>query len=72
MSTLLDHAKDRHAKGKMLGGRLDGVGLLVFNQPEKRNAMSVEMWDGMVEILEDFVNAETRFTGPIRLIRFEI
>jgi enoyl-CoA hydratase len=55
MSDLLSHARDAHASGKMLGGKIDGVGLLVFNQPEKRNAMSVEMWDGMVEILEDFV-----------------
>lgn len=54
MSDLLSYAKDAHARGKMLGGKIDGVGLLVFNQPEKRNAMSVEMWDGMVEILEDF------------------
>ena len=59
MSNLLDHATDQYAKGKMLGGRLPiseagSVGLLVFNQPEKRNAMSVEMWDGMVEILEGF------------------
>ena len=59
MTDLLSHAKDPHASGKMLGGRLPisaagSVGLLVFNQPEKRNAMSVEMWDGMVEILEDF------------------
>jgi enoyl-CoA hydratase len=59
MGDLLSHATDQHARGKMLGGRVDGVGLLVFNQPEKRNAMSVEMWDGMVEILEDFANDDS-------------
>ena len=59
MNDLLSHATDARAKGKMLGGKIatsggGGIGLLVFNQPEKRNAMSVEMWDGMVEILDGF------------------
>ncbi|MBC7800545.1 MAG: enoyl-CoA hydratase/isomerase family protein [Gemmatimonadaceae bacterium] len=40
-----------YASGKMLAHRHDGVGLVTFNQPEKRNAMSVEMWDGLAEIL---------------------
>ena len=31
----------------MLAEVEDGVGLITFNQPEKRNAMSVEMWDGL-------------------------
>ena len=39
------------AGGKMLAEVSEGVGLLTFNQPEKRNAMSVEMWDGMSAIL---------------------
>lgn len=34
---------------------IDGhVGTITFNQPEKRNAMSVEMWDGLGQILSDF------------------
>ena len=41
-----------HAGGKMLGSVQDGVGTIVFNQPEKRNAMSVEMWDGMTAMLD--------------------
>ena len=44
----------RFADGKMLAEREDGVGLITFNQPEKRNAMSVDMWQGMVEILDEF------------------
>ncbi len=44
-------AKD-YASGKMLAAVQDGVGLITFNQPEKRNAMSVEMWDGMTSILD--------------------
>ncbi len=40
------------ASGKMLAAVEDGVGLITFNQPEKRNAMSVEMWDGLTRILD--------------------
>ena len=40
-----------HASGKVLAALRDGVGLITFNQPEKRNAMSVEMWDGLAAIL---------------------
>ena len=41
-----------YAGGKMLAQVADGVGTITFNQPEKRNAMSVEMWDGMTAILD--------------------
>ncbi|HYZ62633.1 MAG TPA: enoyl-CoA hydratase [Acetobacteraceae bacterium] len=43
-----------YASGKMLASVRDGVGLITFNQPEKRNAMSVEMWDGLTRILDDW------------------
>lgn len=43
-----------YADGKMLAEIADGVGLITFNQPEKRNAMSVAMWQGLSEILERF------------------
>lgn len=39
------------AGGRVLAAVADGVGLLTFNQPEKRNAMSVEMWEGMSAVL---------------------
>src|SRR5271166_2431302 len=42
------------AGGKMLAAKDDGVGLITFNQPEKRNAMSMEMWTGLGEILDQF------------------
>ena len=45
-------ATQDYASGKMLAEVNDGVGLITFNQPEKRNAMSVEMWDGMTSILD--------------------
>ena len=42
-----------HADGKMLAEVDDGIGLITFNQPEKRNAMSMNMWHGLSEILDD-------------------
>ena len=42
------------AGGKMLAAKQDGIGFLTFNQPEKRNAMSMEMWLGLGEILAQF------------------
>ncbi|MBV9786414.1 MAG: enoyl-CoA hydratase/isomerase family protein [Acidisphaera sp.] len=52
-------ASRQYAGGKMLASRQDGVGLITFNQPEKRNAMSVEMWTGLGEILDEFREDET-------------
>jgi len=43
-----------HANGKMLASVEGGVGTVTFNQPEKRNAMSVEMWEGFGQILQGF------------------
>ncbi len=52
---LPEHAETRpFADGKMLAAKDDGVGLITFNQPEKRNAMSMEMWTGLGEILDEF------------------
>ncbi|MCA3287845.1 MAG: enoyl-CoA hydratase/isomerase family protein [Roseomonas sp.] len=42
------------AEGKILADIKDGVGRITFNQPEKRNAMSVAMWDGMGQALDEF------------------
>jgi enoyl-CoA hydratase/carnithine racemase len=42
------------AEGKSLASITDGVGRVVFNQPEKRNAMSVNMWEGMGQALDIF------------------
>jgi enoyl-CoA hydratase len=43
-----------YAGGKVLAAQADGVGVIIFNQPEKHNAMSVEMWLGMADILGRF------------------
>jgi enoyl-CoA hydratase len=50
-----------YAGGKMLSAKDDGVGLITFNQPERRNAMSIEMWEGLGSILDEFgEDAEVR------------
>ena len=40
-----------YAGGKMLATKADGVGIMTFNQPAKRNAISIEMWQGVADIL---------------------
>jgi enoyl-CoA hydratase/carnithine racemase len=47
------------ANGKMLAAREGGIGLITFNQPEKRNAMSIEMWTGLGEILDEYEADDT-------------
>ena len=40
-------ADKSYADGKILQNVTDGVGIITFNNPDKRNAMSIEMWDGL-------------------------
>jgi enoyl-CoA hydratase/carnithine racemase len=46
-----------YADGKILQRVADGVGVITFNNPEKRNAMSLEMWEGfgqaLIELRDD-------------------
>ena len=46
-----NHADISHADGKILHSVSDGVGVITFNNPGKRNAMSLEMWEGLGEAL---------------------
>src|SRR6266700_2030840 len=39
------------ADGKILKTVTDGVGVITFNNPEKRNAMSLDMWEGLGQAL---------------------
>jgi enoyl-CoA hydratase len=45
------------ADGKILKSVADGIGIVTFNNPEKRNAMSLDMWEGLghalIELRED-------------------
>lgn len=36
-----------YADGKILKHAADGVGVVTFNNPDKRNAMSLEMWEDL-------------------------
>src|SRR6202795_3290587 len=49
-SPMLDVRKNTeksHADGKILQSVADGVGVITFNNPAKRNAMSLDMWEGL-------------------------
>jgi enoyl-CoA hydratase/carnithine racemase len=41
---------------KILARIEDGIGWLTFNQPEKRNAISLEMWEAVAAAAERFAN----------------
>src|SRR5581483_130349 len=51
------------ADGKILQNVMDGVGIVTFNNPEKRNAMSIEMWEGFGRAL-----TELRDDDAIRVV----
>ena len=39
---------------KMIARKTDGIGWLIFNNPERHNAVSLEMWEAAIEIIADF------------------
>ena len=41
---------------KMLSKKVDGVGYMIFNNPERHNAVSLEMWQVALEIMADFAS----------------
>ena len=41
---------------KMLSRKEGGVGYLIFNNPERHNAVSLEMWEAAAGILADFAD----------------
>ena len=45
--------KDRMTD-KMLSRKEGGVGIVTFNNPERHNAVSLEMWEATKRILDDF------------------
>lgn len=44
---------------KMLAEVDDGIGWITFNNPERRNAISLEMWEALATILENFQNDDS-------------
>jgi enoyl-CoA hydratase/carnithine racemase len=57
MLNIPNAADKSFADGKILQTVADGVGVITFNNPEKRNAMSLDMWEGLghalVELRDD-------------------
>jgi enoyl-CoA hydratase/carnithine racemase len=51
------------ADGKILKSVTDGVGVITFNNPDKRNAMSLDMWDGLGQAL-----IELRDDADVRVV----
>ena len=52
---------------KMLSRTQDGVGYIIFNNPEKHNAVSIEMWDALEKFLNKF-----REDNHIRVVVLEV
>src|SRR4249920_3531315 len=52
-----------HADGKILQSVSDGVGVITFNNPAKRNAMSLDMWEGLGNAL-----VELRDNPDVRVV----
>ncbi|KWV47136.1 enoyl-CoA hydratase [Bradyrhizobium macuxiense] len=48
---MLNVSRKSLADGRILQSVADGVGVITFNNPDKRNAMSLEMWEGFGEAL---------------------
>jgi enoyl-CoA hydratase/carnithine racemase len=51
MLDIADTKTKSRADGKILQSAADGVGIVTFNNPAKRNAMSLDMWEGLGEAL---------------------
>src|SRR5947208_11596149 len=47
------NAETSHADGKILQSVSDGVGVITFNNPDKRNAMSLDMGEGLGHALKE-------------------
>jgi enoyl-CoA hydratase/carnithine racemase len=46
---------------RLLGKKDGAIGWVVFNNPERRNAVSIDMWEAIPTVLEDFAkDAEIR------------
>src|SRR5882757_4850348 len=52
-----------YADGKILQSVNDGVGVITFNNPAKRNAMSLDMWEGLGSAL-----IELRDNADVRVV----
>jgi len=49
----IPRSETSYADGKILKTITEGVGVITFNNPDKRNAMSLEMWEGLGQALTE-------------------
>jgi enoyl-CoA hydratase len=63
MLDVASNTEKSYADGKILRSISDGVGVITFNNPEKRNAMSLEMWEGLGSAL-----IELRDNADVRVV----
>lgn len=47
------------ATDRMIARKDDGLGWIVFNNPERHNAVSLDMWRAAIEIIDDFVRDDS-------------
>jgi enoyl-CoA hydratase/carnithine racemase len=45
---------DQPITSKMIAEKADGIGRLIFNNPARHNAVSLEMWEAVTQIIDDF------------------
>lgn len=45
---------DQPLTSKMIAEKDGGIGRLIFNNPARHNAVSLEMWEGVAHIIDDF------------------
>src|SRR3712207_3394970 len=43
---------------KMIAEKADGIGWMIFNNPERHNAVSLDMWEAAIEVIADFERDE--------------
>ena len=46
--------RSEYAGGALILERTDGVARVIFNRPERLNAMSLNSWEGLVEVMDTF------------------
>src|SRR5436305_3437374 len=63
LNILKNPAEKSFAEGKILQSTGEGIGIVTFNNPDKRNAMSLDMWEGLGQSL-----VELRDDAQVRVV----
>src|SRR5580700_2229548 len=50
---------DQPITSKMIAEKGGGIGRLIFNNPARHNAVSLEMWEAVANIIDDFERDDT-------------